>query len=201
MLPETAEVEALKVLELCPAAIVTELGKVKCALLELKSTTAPDGPAGPVSFTVTFTADPPVTELALRIIRSSPVGRTVKLVAFEVLPNVAASVTTVEALTPPLVTAKLALEAPEATKTEAGTLAAALLECRLTVVPEEPAGPVSVTVASDCVPAEIVERDRLRPPRMAAVKVVVPLTEELPTVAVIFTAVEELTPLVFCTYQ
>jgi hypothetical protein len=65
----------------------------------------------------------------------------------EVDPSVAVRVAEVEELTPLVVTAKLTLELPETTVTEAGTLAAEeLLDSKLTTVPEGPAGPVRITV-------------------------------------------------------
>lgn len=187
---------------LCPAGTLTVPGTIKSGLLDAKLTIASAGPAGPESFTVTLTPVPPTAELALTVTRSSVAGITVMPAILEVLPNFAVKVTSVEALTPNVLTVKLAVEAPEATFTEVGTLATELFpEDRFTATPKVPAGPLRLTVPKEFVPAETVVRDKETLVRVAGLRVVVPLTEELPAVAVIFTEVGMSTPLVFWTYQ
>ena len=60
---DTAEVAMLKVTEVLPAGTVTVPGAVALPMLDVRLTTVPADPAGPVRVTVPTDAVPPTTEL------------------------------------------------------------------------------------------------------------------------------------------
>ena len=112
------------------------------------------------------------------------------------LPIVALKVTFVVVATPTVLTVNVALVDPEGTVTELGTVVLGSFDERLTILPDTPAGPDSVTVpVADDPPftpfgaTEILERDAGLTVRFADC--------ELPLdVAVMTTVVFALTPLV-----
>lgn len=81
----TAEVVIVNVVEVAPAATVTELGTVAELLFDDKLTTVPPGPACPASVTVPTAELPPPTELGATVRPEIVAGRSVKA-AVAVLP-------------------------------------------------------------------------------------------------------------------
>lgn len=74
---------------------------------------------------------------------------TVKVQVFDPPLRVAVTTTGVDASTPAVVTPKVAVVAPPATVTDAGTVTALLAELRVTVTPPVGAAPERVTVPPD----------------------------------------------------
>src|SRR5437868_4806944 len=120
----TALVVTAKLALVAPAATVTEAGTVAALRLLLASvTTAP--PAGAALPSVTLPVLPtPSVHAALLIAARAAGGFTVSVAILAAPLYVAVMVTSVAAVTAFVVTAKLALVAPAATVTEAGTVAA-----------------------------------------------------------------------------
>lgn len=131
-----------------PAATVTEGGTVAAVLLLASVTTAPPAGAGPLSVTVLAVVEtPPRTDAGDSVTAEGAGGNTVK-VAVTVFPlYVAEIVTGVFAETAVVVIVNTGeTDAPAATVTEAGTVAAALLLESVTTAPPPSAGPLSDTV-------------------------------------------------------
>ena len=147
----------MKVAEVAPAATVTVAGTCAAVVLLLdKLTTAPPAGAGPVKRTVPVDEVPAVTDVGLtetpEPAAASVAALTVRF-AVLVVPYVAPIVTVVLPATGVVVTLNVALVAPAATVTLAGTCAAAvLLLDRATTAPPVGAGPLNVTVPVDEVP-------------------------------------------------
>jgi hypothetical protein len=136
---------------LAPAATVTLAGTVAAAALSLiRGTAAPPLGAGPLRVTVPVEGDPPVTLAGLSVIAESvaePGGVTVSEAVLVTPAYNAEMVTDVEVVTLLVLTANVALLAPAATATLAGTVAAAVLPLiRETAAPPLGAGPLRVTV-------------------------------------------------------
>jgi len=146
----TVPAVTVKVAEVCPCATVTVAGTLAADVLELESAIAmPPLPAADVSVTVPV-AIPPlamVEEFTERLLRAGGGGLTVTPKVLLTLEYEAVKVTDVAELTVPAVTVKVAEVWPWATVTEAGTLAAELLELESdTAMPPLPAADVSMTV-------------------------------------------------------
>jgi hypothetical protein len=135
----TAVVFTVNVALVAPAATVTLAGTVAAAAPLERLTTAPLLGAGPLSVTVPVEEEPPVTLLGLSTIEDRvggvPAGVTVSVAVCVDVPRVALIVTGVDAVTAVVFTVNVALLAPEATVTLAGTVAAAVLLERDTAVP------------------------------------------------------------------
>jgi len=133
-----------------PAATVTEAGTVAAAGLLLVSViTAPPAGAGPFSVTVFAVVDvPPTTDAGDNVTTDGLGASTVKVPGRLTPPYAAEIVTGVLAATAMVVMVNAGdTEAPPATVTEAGTVAAAgLLLVSVTTAPPAAAGPFSVTV-------------------------------------------------------
>jgi hypothetical protein len=153
----TVCVVTVKVALLDPAAMVTLDGTLAAVVLLLASVTIMPPPgAAPVSVTVPCDEFPPTTLAGLRAtderVTLAAAGETVS-VAVLVTPNDAEMVTGVDAPTEAVVTVNVALAAPAAIVTLAGTPAmAVLLLDSVTTAPPDGADPVSVTVPCDELP-------------------------------------------------
>jgi hypothetical protein len=199
----TAVVFTVNVALVAPAATVTLEGTVAAAALLERLTTAPLLGAGPLSVTVPLEEEPPVTLLGLRVIEERvgdvPAGVTVSVAVFVVVPRVAVMVTGVEAVTAVVFTVNVALVAPAATVTLAGTVAADALLERDTTAPLLGAGPLRVTVPVEEEPPvtllglSVIEESVGGVP--AGVTVSVAVFADVPKVAVIVAEVEEVTVL------
>jgi len=153
----TLAVVTLNVALVAPAATVTLAGTVATAVLLLDNvTTAPPAGAALVRVAVPCAAFPPTTLVGLSAIADSAAagggaveGVTVNVAVLVAPPNAPVIVTAVETLTALVVTLKVALVAPAATVTLAGTVATVvLLLDSATTAP--PAGAALVSVAVPC---------------------------------------------------
>jgi len=153
----TGVVVMVNVAEVAPAATVTLAGRCVAVVLLLdRVTTAPPAGAGPVNLTVPVDEIPPTTEVGLTL-RPLPVTPSVGAVTVKLDVLVAPYVPVIVAealLTTGLVgMVKLAVVAPAATVTLAGTCATvALLLDRVTTAPPAGAAAANVTVPVDEVP-------------------------------------------------
>src|SRR3954469_17564431 len=136
-----------KLAVVAPAATVTDAGTAPAALLLARVTTGPPAGAAEVSVTVPVLPIPPTTAVGFSVTAFSAAGGfTVRVAAFATPLEVAVMVTAVAVGTGFVVMAKLAVVAPAATVTDAGTAPAALLLARVTTAPPAGAAEVSVTV-------------------------------------------------------
>jgi len=150
----TAVVVTVNVAVVAPAATVTLAGTVAAPVLLLLSVTAaPPAGAGPFSVTVPVEEVPPVTDVGLRFTKLG-VGAFTANVADWVVPlNVTEIVTDALLATGLVLTVKVAVVAPTATVTLAGTVAApVLLLLSPTTAPPVGAAALSVTVPVEEVP-------------------------------------------------
>src|SRR6267143_1605007 len=153
----TALVLTVNVALLAPAATVTVAGTVAVDVLPLiRETTAPPVVAGPLSVTVPVEGDPPVTLVGFSVSeeRVRAGGSTVSEAVLVTPAYDAEIVTGVDVVTALVLTVNVALLAPAATVTLAGTVAVAVLLLeREIAAPPLRAGPLSVTVpVEDCAP-------------------------------------------------
>src|SRR5207244_2106134 len=152
----TALVLTVNVALLAPAAIVTLADTLAAPLLLESSTCAPPVSAGPLSVTVPVEGDPPVTLVGFSVSdeRGGRGGAWRGREAVLVTPAYDAEmVTGVDVVTALVLTVNVALLAPPATVTLAGTVAVDVLLERETAVPPLGAGPLSVTVPVEvCTP-------------------------------------------------
>jgi hypothetical protein len=179
----TGLVATAKFADVAPAATVTDAGTWTAAVLpEARLTTAPPGGAGPLRVTVPVDGLPPTTEAESKVkeVRSTGgAGWTVRVAVRLTLLKRAVIVTGVFASTGTVVAANVAVVAPAATVTEAGTWATAvLLEVRVTTAPPVGAGLSSVTVPVEDSPPSIAAGARPTEVRTGActVRVAVRLT-------------------------
>jgi len=146
----TALVLTVNVALLAPAATITLAGTVAVDVLLLERVTAaPPAGADPLSVTVPVEGDPPVTLVGFSV-SEERVGRACGSTVSEavlVTPAYDAEIVTgVDAVTALVLTVNVALLAPAAIVTLAGTLAAPLSLESSTCAPPVSAGPLSVTV-------------------------------------------------------
>ena len=146
----TVTVETLNCAVVAPASTVTVAGGVAAALVLESVTTSPPVAAGPESVTVPVVPVPPIT-VDLDNTTDCTVGGFTVSVAVLATPKVAVMIGWVEVVTPLVVTWKLAVVAPAATVTVAGTVAAGLLLDSVTEAAAA-AAPVRETVPVDAVP-------------------------------------------------
>jgi hypothetical protein len=151
---ETVLVITVKVAVVPLAGTVTEVGTEATSKLVLESVTiAPPVGAGPVRVTVPAElARPPTTAVGERVNDFTCGAFTVSIAASWTVPRVAWIVACAVVETAVVVMEKVAEDRPAAKVTEAGTVAAALLEDRLTTLPPVGAMPVRVTVPVEPVP-------------------------------------------------
>ena len=157
-LAPTATVVTENVAEVAPAATLTVAGTVAAALFEARVTVRPPAGAALLIVTVPVELFPPTKLVGFneRAVIAGGVTVIVPVALFE--PVVAVTVTDVDERTALVVAVNVAVVAPAATLTEAGTTTAALFEARVTVVVLPAAtGPFSVTVPVDDVPPATVE--------------------------------------------
>jgi len=153
----TPVVVILKLALVAPAATVTLAGMPATVVLLLDSvTTAPPAGAAEVKVTVPVLPAPPTTLAGLTVsvdrVGAAATGFTVNTAVRVMPPKLAEMVGAVEAVTVDVAIVKVALVAPAATVTLAGTLATALELLRLTTAPPAGAPEVSVTVPCDELP-------------------------------------------------
>jgi hypothetical protein len=150
----------VKVALVLPAATVTEAGTVADALLLESDTLAPPEGAAPVKVTVPVAEVPPVTLAGLTETderAALPAGVRVSAAVLLTLLYVPVIVAETEDVTDLVVTIKVAVVAPAATDTEAGTVADALLLESETETPPEGAAALKVTVPVAEVPPVTLE--------------------------------------------
>jgi len=153
----TALVLTVNVALLAPAATVTLAGTVAVDVLLERETVAPPAGAGPLSVTVPVEGDPPVTLVGFSVSKERvgrACGSTVSEAVLVTPAYDAEMVTGVDAVTALVLTVNVALLAPAATVTLAGTVAVDMLLLeRETAAPPVSAGPLSVTVPVEvCTP-------------------------------------------------
>lgn len=144
-----------------PAATVIDAGTVADALLELSDTSAPPVGAGELRVIVHAVGEPPTTDPGLTDsvnVLTAVIVRTAIVLA---PPPDAVIVELVFAVTAAVDTVKVAVIAPEATVTDAGTVVFVPLHDNTTTMPPAGAGPLSETVPLDAPPPVTVEGDRL----------------------------------------
>ena len=135
-----------------PAATVTVAGTVADEELEDRPTEKPPVGAGPLSVTVPVEETPPMTDVGATLTALTVGGTIVKVAELVLVPRVAVIEAGVLVATPVVVIVNVPVIDPDGTVTVAGTVAAALLDVRLTTVPPVPAVAPSVTVPVDDVP-------------------------------------------------
>jgi len=143
---ETAMVETVKVAVFDPAATVTEVGTVALLLLDPKATEVPPGPAAPLNVTVPVEEVPPTTEVGDTLTLDRVAGVIVSVAVKLTVAKVAVIVAEVELETANVLIVNVAVVAPAATVTLAGTVALPVLEARPTTIPPVGAAPLIVTV-------------------------------------------------------
>lgn len=190
-LAATADVVMVNAAEVAPEATVTDAGTVALVVDEASVTVIPAVGAALLRVTVPVAEVPPVTAVGETDSAVSVGAVIVRVAVFEVPPRVPVRVAVTEAATEEVLTVNVAVVAPAATVTEAGTVAEVDEEVSVTLEPLVGAGPVRVTVPAELVPpaTDVGETARLLSP--AAVTVSTAVLEELPSVAVIVAVVEE----------
>src|SRR5262249_6275190 len=168
----TPVVVILKLALVAPAATVTLAGTPATVVLLLDSvTTAPLAGAAEVKLTVPVLPAPPATLAGLTVsvdkVGAGGTGFTVNTAVRVTPPKLAEMVGAVEAVTVDVAIVKVALVAPAATVTLAGTVATALELLRLTTAPPAGAPEVSVTVPCDELPPTTELGARLTADRLA----------------------------------
>jgi len=148
----TGVVVTVKVAVVVPAATVTLAGAVAAALLLDKLTDKPPAGAALPKVTVPIEEVPPSTAVGFTATDETTGGFTVNAAVWVPPLNVAEMVADAAVATGVVVTVKVAVVAPAATVTLAGTVAAALLLDKLTDRPPVGAALPKVTVPVEEVP-------------------------------------------------
>ena len=164
----TPSVVTVNVFVEVPAATVTDAGTVAALVTEEERvTTTPPAGAGPVSVTVPVELLPPTTLAGATLTADRAAGVTVRPAVWVAPTATPVIVTDVEDATAREVTVNVAVVAPEATVTLAGTVAAAVFEeDRVTTTPPAGAGAVRVTVPVDGEPPTTLAGARLTEERL-----------------------------------
>ena len=184
-----------KVVEELPPGTTTFSGTV-ASTAESKIVVPPGG-ASPLSLTVTVTGLLPTTEVGLAVTLVNVAGVIVKVEFWLAPPSVATIVDDTELDSPNVVTVNVALDAPAATVTLAGTVAPLPEELRFTVVPPGPAGPFKIIEPVDEFPptTELGERNRF--PKVAGTTVRIADLVDPASAALIVTADDAETAMVW----
>lgn len=185
----TPLVVTAKVAEVNPDGTVTEAGTMAAEEPEERETTSPEGPAPPDKVTLPVAVAPPTTEVGVNVTVETAAGVIVRRAVWETLLKVAVRVTGVLTETPFVLSTKDVEEDPDGTVTEAGVMAAALVDCSVTTSPALPATLVRCTVTSAFVPPTTELGDAEMLATVAASRFSVAVSEVLPKVAVMVTAV------------
>ena len=119
--------------------MVIDAGRIASKLLEDKITMAPFGPAGAFKVTIPTDEFPPLTVDGFKVKPTTEIGETVSVAVCVVPFKVAVIVACVTEVTPAVLTTKVAEEDPDATVTEAGTVATELPLASATNTPPDPA--------------------------------------------------------------
>jgi hypothetical protein len=182
-----------KVAVVDPGATVTLAGTVAVVELEASVTMKPVPTAAKFRVTVPVEPLPPTTVAGLKLTPEGESTRSERVAFRVVLPSVAEIVTLVVAVTVVVVIGNVAVRAPPATVTLAGTVAAALFEASVMVSPPAGAGPFSVTVPVEVPPPAMVAGLRVRDEVLIrltvrlALRVVPPSEAEMATVVLVVT--------------
>jgi len=147
----TAVVVIVNVAVVLPAGTATVAGTAAAELLSDRDTVVPPEGAAPFRVTVPVEELPPITVLGLKLKPLTEGGLIVKAAVLVTL-YTADTVTEVATATGVVVTVKVAVVAPGATVTLAGTWAALLLSDTVMTMPVAGAGPFSRTVPVDELP-------------------------------------------------
>ena len=142
----TVDVVIVKDTDAAPAGTVTLAGGVVLESLELKATTNPPAGALPLRVTVPVDVEPPTMVVGFRLKPVRLGGLMVNVAVLVRLLSVPVMVADVTEPTADVVTLNVAVVLPDGTDTEDDTTAAPLFDCKSTVIPEDGAGPVRVTV-------------------------------------------------------
>ncbi|MEO8587606.1 MAG: hypothetical protein ABI584_15680 [Acidobacteriota bacterium] len=182
----TPSVVTVNVAVAAPDATETDAGTVAFDVSELVSATLmPPVPAFPLRVMVPVEVAPAMTDVGLNETDAMSTRLTVSVAVTAVCCLTAEIVTGVAAATLRVVTANVAVVAPEATVTEDGTVAADVPELeRKTGTPPVGAADEMVTVPVDEFPPTTVAGASVRPVGRGAVAVSVAPAEEVPRVAV-----------------
>lgn len=174
-----------------PDGTVTDAGTVPTWRFEdCRATVNPPVGAGPERVTVPVDGVPPITLVGLKVTPVKTGAVIVRTAVAEAPFAVAVMVEVASEATPTVVTVKVVLVAPAGTVTDPGTVAAPVFElCRVTIVPDEPAGPARVTVPVLDVPPTTVVGLSVTPLTPAVVTVRVPVRFTVPSVPVTVTGV------------
>ena len=176
-----------------PAGIVTFAGTVASAMDELTSTTTPPAGAGVSMVIVAVDVLPPATDVGERVTEIGAGPRTVSDVVTVTPLLVALSVAIAFVWMSVVATGNVAVDAPAATVTLAGTDAATRLDDNVTMRPPAGAGPESVTVPVADVPPRTDVGATETPDATGATTVNVTDLLIVPKVAVMATSVSDAT--------
>ena len=135
-----------------PAGTVTEAGTTAFEVLLVRVTVVPPDAAGPFRVTVPVALVPPLTVVGLTVTELNPTGVIVNVAVLAAVPEPAEIVAVVWVFTPEVATWNVAVVAPWATVTDAGTVALELLEFNGTTTPPEGAAAERVTVPVEEIP-------------------------------------------------
>ena len=144
----------VNVADVAPAGIVTDATTLARVALLLRRVTVVAVAAARLRVTVPVEETPPRTDVGFKLNALNVAGAVlmVNVAVLVTIPAVAVIVADVAALTAAVVTVNVAVDAPAATVTLAGTVADALLLERLTTIPPVGAGEPSVIVPVAFVP-------------------------------------------------
>ena len=142
------------VADVAPAGIVTDATTLARVALLLRNVTVVAVVDARLSLTVPVELSPPRTDVGFKLSALNVTGAVlmVNVAVLVTIPAVAVIVAVVAAFTEVVVTVNVAVDAPAATVTLAGTVADALLLERLTTIPPVGAGEPSVIVPVVFVP-------------------------------------------------